>query len=158
MKKSAGILAYRFKTSLQFFLVHPGGPYFKHKDAGVWTIPKGEFDESEEPLIAAEREFLEETGVALKGEFIELQPVTQKAGKMVYAWALEVEIDETKVISNTFQLEWPPRSGRNKEFPEIDKAAWFTYEEAEEKINPAQVTLLDELTQILNGTSTLTDK
>ncbi len=151
MKKSDCILAYRLKSTLQVFLVHPGGPYFKNKDGGVWTIPKGEFDESEIPLNAAIREFSEETGVALTGEFMELQPVIQKGGKTVFAWAIEFDVDEDKVVSNTFFIEWPPRSGLQKEFPEIDKAAWFTTDEAKEKINVAQIKLIEELTGILKA-------
>ena len=156
MKKSAGILAYRINTGLEIFLVHPGGPYFRNKDAGAWTIPKGEYDDTEEPLIAAQREFLEETGVQLKGNFLELEPVVQKGGKTVYAWAIEYNIDEAKVVSNTFKLEWPPRSGVKKEFPEIDKAGWFTPPEAKEKINPAQIRLIDELISLLDERSSNT--
>jgi predicted NUDIX family NTP pyrophosphohydrolase len=146
MKRSAGILAYRTNNQLlQVFLVHPGGPYFTNKDAGFWTIPKGEFDDDEEPLAAAQREFLEETGVALTGNFMELEPIIQKSGKKVYAWAIDFDIDETKTSSNTFEIEWPPRSGLKKMFPEIDKAQWFTANEAKQKINAAQVRLIDEL-------------
>lgn len=151
MKKSAGILAYRFKDVLQVFLVHPGGPFFKRKDVGVWTIPKGEFNENEEALSAAKREFLEETGVEVSGNFTALQPVLQKGGKTVYAWAVEFNVNEEKITSNTFIMEWPPRSGLQKEFPEIDKAAWFTVEEAKEKINAAQAKFIDELVDLLEA-------
>lgn len=149
MKKSAGILAYRYKSLLEVFLIHPGGPYFKNKDAGVWSIPKGEFTEEESPLLAAKREFMEETGYNLEGGFIELQPVKQKAGKTVYAWAIKHDLDEQKISSNTFSIEWPPKSGRMQEFPEIDKAGWFTVEEAKVKINPAQYGLINELAEKL---------
>jgi len=148
-KQSAGILAYRIKAkALQVFLVHPGGPFFAKKDAGAWSIPKGEFDE-EEPLAAARREFEEETGTVISGNFIELSPVRLKSGKKIFAFAIECDIDHTKVISNSFELEWPPRSGKMKEFPEIDKAGWFSIEEAEEKINAGQAPLLRELKQIV---------
>jgi predicted NUDIX family NTP pyrophosphohydrolase len=143
--KSAGILAYRIKEDLEIFLVHPGGPFFKNKDLGWWSIPKGEFGEEEDRLQAAKREFLEETGHAVKGDFIELQPVKQKSGKTVYAWAIATDIDARNIRSNTFLLQWPPKSGRMQEFPEIDRAEWFTVEEAKRKINRAQVGLIDEL-------------
>ncbi len=147
IKKSAGIVAYRTKKSFEVFLVHPGGPYFKNKDAGVWSIPKGEYAEDEDPLLSAKREFLEETGFELNGNFLELQPVKQKGGKTVYAWAIEFDLDEQKVSSNTFLIEWPPKSGIMKAFPEIDKAAWFTVKEAKEKINPAQFKFIEELAE-----------
>ncbi|HEX8335049.1 MAG TPA: NUDIX domain-containing protein [Segetibacter sp.] len=145
MKKSAGILAFRFKEDLQVFLVHPGGPFFKNKDAGVWTIPKGELMEDEDPLDAARREFLEETGHELSGKLIKLSPVKQKGGKVVLAWAIEKDFDENNITSNTFQIEWPPKSGKMSTFPEIDKAAWFSVGEAKGKINPAQVAFIDEV-------------
>ena len=145
MKQSAGILVFRFREDLQVFLVHPGGPFFKNKDLGAWTIPKGEFTEDEEPLDAARREFFEETGHTLSGDFIKLSPVKQKGGKVVLAWALEKDIDENDITSNTFQIEWPPKSGKMKSFPEVDKAAWFSTNEAKEKINPAQVAFIDEV-------------
>jgi predicted NUDIX family NTP pyrophosphohydrolase len=149
MNNSAGVLAYRYMKLLQVFLVHPGGPYFKNKDAGAWSIPKGEFTKEESPLQAAKREFLEETGYELKGDFIELKPVKQKAGKMVYAWAIQFDLDEQKIVSNSFLIEWPPRSGKMEAFPEIDKGGWFTVEEAKEKINPAQYELITELLEKL---------
>lgn len=149
IKKSAGIVAYRTKKGLQVFLVHPGGPFFRNKDAGVWSVPKGEYAEDEDPLLAAKREFMEETGFELNGTFIELQPVKQKGGKIVYAWAIAFDLDEAKIVSNTFKIEWPPKSGTIKEFPEIDKAAWFTMEEAKENINPAQFKLIEELAEKL---------
>jgi predicted NUDIX family NTP pyrophosphohydrolase len=152
-KKSAGILAYRKKDGPEVFLVHPGGPFFKKKDEGVWSIPKGEFEETESPLAAARREFIEETGFELMGELIELKPVKQKAGKIVYAWAVETDINEKEIQSNTFTMEWPPRSGKTQEFAEIDKAGWFTISEAKLKINPAQVALIDELIEKLTNES-----
>ncbi len=149
IKKSAGIVAYRIKKKIEVFLVHPGGPYFKNKDAGVWSIPKGEYAEEEDARLAAKREFREETGFELQGNLIELQPVKQKGGKTVYAWAIEFDLDEQNIISNTFSIEWPPKSGKMKNFPEIDKAGWFTLEEAKEKINPAQFKLIEELLEKL---------
>lgn len=127
-------------------LVHPGGPFWKNKDAGAWTIPKGEFTGDEEPLDAALRELQEETGLPVKkGACIPLAPITQKGGKLIMAWAMKGDLDANAISSNTFELEWPPRSGKKQMFPEVDKAAWFTLPEAREKINPAQVALLDEL-------------
>ena len=150
VNQSAGILLYRTKNKhLELFLVHPGGPFWQKKDQGAWTIPKGEFTNDEEALSAAKREFQEETGVTLSGDFIELAPVKQKAGKMIYAWAIEGDIDAASISSNSFSIEWPPKSGKQKEFPEIDKAEWFTENTAKEKINPAQVPLIDELLQKL---------
>ncbi|MFV7235343.1 NUDIX domain-containing protein [Flavobacterium sp. ZB4R12] len=138
LKKSAGILLYkRVNKQLFVLLVHPGGPFWKNKDAGHWSIPKGEFSDEENAFDAAIREFEEETGTRLDGDFIELVPVKLKSGKVVYAWALEKDIDADAVESNTFEIEWPPKSGTLKSFPEIDKAAWFTVEEALEKINVA---------------------
>lgn len=152
MRTSAGILLFR-KTSarVEYFLVHPGGPFWKNKDNGAWSIPKGEFEEGEEPLKAAQREFEEETGVALKGDFIELKPVKQKSGKIVYAWACEGDIDNTIIQSNTIKIEWPPRSGRQIEIPEVDKANWFSFETAKEKMIPGQVPLLQELKALLGA-------
>jgi len=150
-KHSAGILLYR-NTSLavEFFLVHPGGPFFKKKDDGAWSIPKGEFDADEDPLTAARREFEEETGIALKGHFLPLTPITQKGGKVVQAWAVEGDIDSNNIKSNTFTIEWPPRSGKMQTFPEVDRAGWFNYDEAVKKINAAQVGFLNEVQGFLN--------
>jgi len=151
MLKSAGILLFRRKSrTTEFFLVHPGGPFWKNKDAGAWSIPKGEFEEGENPLKAAQREFEEETGIAVDGHFIELKPVKQKSGKMVYAWACEGDVDHTIIQSNTFSLEWPPRSGKYIKVPEVDRGEWFTYEKAKEKIIPGQVPILDELQEWLS--------
>jgi len=150
MKQSAGILLYRFnQKKLEFFLVHPGGPFWKNKDSGVWSIPKGEFVDGEEPLKAAQREFEEETGQKINGDFIPLNPVKLKSGKIVYAWAIEKDIDPSILLSNTLQIEWPPKSGKKIEIPEVDKGEWFLIDEAKEKINPSQVDLLLQLTQIL---------
>jgi len=145
-KKSTGILLYRFQnTVLEFFLVHPGGPFWTKKDEGAWTIPKGEFEDNEDPLDAAKREFEEETGVKISGKFIELKPVKQKSGKLVYAWAVEGDIDSSKIKSNEFEMEWPPKSGKMKSFPEIDRAAWFNLKDAEQKMNAGQFSLIKEL-------------
>jgi predicted NUDIX family NTP pyrophosphohydrolase len=149
-KTSAGILLYRRKDdALRVFLIHPGGPFFTKKDDGVWSIPKGLLDPGEEPLAAALREFMEETGCRLQGDFRPLSPIQQKGGKTVLAWAGEGDCDADNITSNTFELEWPPHSGKMQTFPEVDRAGWFTVEEAKQKINPAQIALLDELLQIL---------
>jgi predicted NUDIX family NTP pyrophosphohydrolase len=145
-KRSAGILLFRFrKNLLEIFLVHPGGPYFKNKDAASWTIPKGEIEEDEEPLAAAIREFQEETGKLLEGPFIPLTPVKQKSGKWVVAWAVEDDIDPSCLTCNTFKIEWPPRSGKFSDFPEIDRGEWFTVDDALIKILPAQAAFVREL-------------
>lgn len=147
-KQSAGLLLYRIrKKNLEVFLVHPGGPYWKNKDDGAWSIPKGEFNENEAPLQAAIREFSEETGKVVSGKFLKLHPVKLKSGKNVSAWALEknIEIMHIDNVSNTFEIEWPPHSGKFQAFPEVDKAEWFLMSEAKEKINTAQVSLLKEL-------------
>jgi len=144
IKQSAGILLYRKNDGqLQVFLVHPGGPFFKNKDIGVWSIPKGEFLDEEDALEAAKREFKEETGQTINGEFTELKPVYLKSGKKVYAWAVEGDIDQDVIASNLFEMEWPPRSGKRQSFPEVDRAAWFTINEAKEMINAAQVGLIE---------------
>ena len=146
VRKSAGILLYRLhKTEPEFFLVHPGGPFWAKKDLGTWSIPKGEFEVDEDLLGAAKREFKEETGTDLSGDFVELTPVLQKAGKQVYAWAVEGNIDASTIQSNTFKIEWPPKSGTWKSYPEVDKAGWFNATVAKEKINPAQVAFIEEL-------------
>ncbi len=149
-KQSAGILLYRSSDpETEVLLVHPGGPFWKNKDDGAWTIPKGEFEESEDPLAAAIREFKEETGFMVQGEFKALDPIQQKAGKIVYAWAIKGEIDAAKVKSNFFEMEWPPKSGRKQSFPEIDKARWFTLSKARGKINLSQAALLDQLLKVI---------
>ncbi len=146
-KISAGILLFRRKgEDLEVFLVHPGGPLWKNKDEGAWSIPKGLVEEGEDLLQAALREFEEETGLKLSTDnVIELQPVRLKSGKVVHAFAIEGDCDPEEIRPNTFQMEWPPRSGRIQEFPEIDRGGWFSLEEAMGKINPGQVGLLEEL-------------
>jgi predicted NUDIX family NTP pyrophosphohydrolase len=152
MKKSAGILLYRKITGVpEVLLVHPGGPLWKNRDTGAWTIPKGEFDVEEDALAAANREFTEETGIALYGDFMKLTPIRQKAGKWVHAWALEGDLNPAEVQSNVFEMEWPPKSGTLQRFPEMDRAAWFSMTEAREKILPGQVPLLEELSGKIKG-------
>jgi len=149
-KQSAGILLYRnINSQLQVFLVHPGGPFFKNKDAGAWSIPKGEFLDDEDALQAAKREFLEETGQPVDGEFIKLSPIKLKSGKTVHAWAVEGDIDHNAIVSNVFEMEWPPRSGKTASFPEVDKSGWFSAEEACVKVNVAQVGLIEGLAVLL---------
>ena len=149
-KQSAGILPYKFvKKQLFFFIAHPGGPFYRKKDNGYWGIVKGEFDEKEEPLQAAIREFKEETNLDMEGNFLPLTPRKQKSGKMVYVWAIETDFSTDNLQCNTFQLEWPPKSGVKKQFPEIDKFAWFPVSLAREKINKAQAALLNELELLL---------
>jgi predicted NUDIX family NTP pyrophosphohydrolase len=145
---SAGLLMCRVGDGeMEFLLVHPGGPLWKKKDAGAWTIPKGLIDAGEEPLAAAKREFFEELGFEASGNFVALTPVKQKGGKLVRAWAFAGDCDTRQIKSNTFTMEWPPRSGRNVSFPEIDQAAFFRFEAARDKINPAQIPLLEEARQ-----------
>jgi predicted NUDIX family NTP pyrophosphohydrolase len=147
---SAGLLMYRRRPDgTQVLLVHPGGPFWRNKDDGAWTIPKGEVAAGEQPLAAAVREFAEETGFAPAGDFSPLAPVRQKGGKLVHAWAVEQDLDPAAIRSNTFQIEWPPRSGKRAEFPEIDRAEFFDLDRARLKINPAQVALIDELEKLL---------
>jgi len=149
-KKSAGILVYRIRNGqAEVFLVHPGGPFWAKKDAGAWTIPKGEFDE-EDPLVAAQREFKEETGFEIGGTFRPLAPQTLKSGKVVQAWAVEGDLDASQVRSNLFELEWPPKSGRRVRVPEVDRGAWFSLEVGLEKINPAQRGFIRELARLLD--------
>jgi predicted NUDIX family NTP pyrophosphohydrolase len=145
-RESAGLLMYRHRsTSLEVLLVHPGGPFFRKKDDGAWSIPKGRVEAEENRLDAARREFKEETGLDAGGPFLELGPVQQSGGKRVHVWAFEGDADPGHLRSNTFTMEWPPRSGRMREFPEIDKATFFPLEEARRKILPAQAPLLDTL-------------
>jgi len=146
MKRSAALLVYkRAPDGIQVFLVHPGGPFWAKKDLGAWSIPKGEFDETEDGLAAARREFAEEVGQAVEGEFIALTPVKQRGGKIVHTWAVEGEVDEAAIKSNEFEMEWPPRSGRKAHFPEIDRGQWFPVAEAARRILPAQAPILEEL-------------
>jgi predicted NUDIX family NTP pyrophosphohydrolase len=147
-KQSAGLLVYRRRSEgLEVFLVHPGGPFWNNKDAGAWSIPKGEFAAGEDPLPleAAQREFHEETGFAATGRFVPLRALRQPSGKTVYAWALEGDYDPTAVRSNTFPLQWPPKSGRTIQVPEVDRAEWFTLEVGREKILSGQRGFLDQL-------------
>ena len=150
-KRSAGLLMYRKRDGvLEVFLVHPGGPFWARKDLGTWSIPKGEFDESEDGLAAAKREFLEEVGQKIEGRaFLALTPARQKGGKVVYAWAVQGEVDEAAVTSNEFEMEWPPKSGRTGRFPEVDRGQWFSVAEARRKLVSGQVPIVDELARNL---------
>lgn len=152
-KQSAGILLYRkSKNQLEVFLVHPGGPFFARKDLGVWSIPKGEYDDAEEASQAAKREFFEETGFSLpQKEILPLTPQRQKSGKIVHAWAMEHDPDPLGAHSNSFEMEWPPKSGKRQQFPEVDKADWFPIEVASQKINPGQSAFIDELVDKLGA-------
>jgi len=145
-KVSAGLLLYRRHDNImEVFLVHPGGPFWAKKDAGAWSIPKGLIDLGEEPLCAAQREFEEETGFTRAGEFIPLAPVKVASGKTIQAWAVEGDCDPDALKSNTFEMEWPPRSGKKQQFPEVDRGGWFNLDEAKEKINKGQVPFIEEL-------------
>jgi predicted NUDIX family NTP pyrophosphohydrolase len=145
-KVSAGILVYRLSANgPEVFLVHPGGPFWAKRDLGSWSVPKGEVEGDEDLLEAAKREFHEETGARIEGEFIELAALRQPSGKVVRVWAVEGEIDASSITSNTFSIEWPPRSGETREFPEIDRAEWFTLPEARDKLLVGQRPLLDQL-------------
>jgi predicted NUDIX family NTP pyrophosphohydrolase len=149
-KTSAGILLYRFNAGvLEVLLVHPGGPFWAKKDNGAWSIPKGEFDPGTEPLEAAKREFVEETGSPVEGAFIELTPLRQPSGKLIYGWAGSGNIDASSIKSNTFPMEWPPRSGKQQVFPEVDRAEWFTVPQALEKLIPGQHGFVHELQEKL---------
>ena len=149
---SAGILMYRTESGrLEVLLVHPGGPFWTNKDAGAWTIPKGEVDQGEDLLACARREFQEELGTPADGDFLPLGQIKQKAGKIVHAWAVQGDLDTAAVRSNTFKVQWPPSSGQWRTFPEVDKAEWFDPATAREKINPAQIPFLDALEQLLKS-------
>jgi predicted NUDIX family NTP pyrophosphohydrolase len=148
-KRSAGILMFRRKPHLEVLLVHPGGPFWAKKDPGAWSIPKGEYVSGEEPLAVARREFEEETGMRVKGDVVVLGDIVQPGRKVVTAFALEGEFDPARLRSNTFELEWPPRSGRKKSFPEVDRAAWFSPEEAKYRILAGQRELIARLLAIL---------
>ncbi|MGD9880915.1 NUDIX domain-containing protein [Reyranella sp.] len=142
-KQSAGIIVYRMRSAVpELLLVHPGGPFWARKDDGAWSIPKGELVEGEEKLQAARREFTEETGFTLDGAFEELVPVRQPGGKTIYSWAIEQELDASLVRSNLFTIEWPPRSGRRQEFPEVDRAGWFAWPLALRKVLKGQRPIL----------------
>jgi predicted NUDIX family NTP pyrophosphohydrolase len=156
-KQSAGLLLYRKRGGqTEVFLVHPGGPLWKSKDQGAWSIPKGEFGDDEEPLEAAKREFQEETGFTASGEFRPLQPIRQPSGKIVHAWAQESDLDADTVKSNSFSMEWPRNSGQMAQFPEIDRAAWFSIETARRKLLKGQLPFLDQLQQALAAASSKT--
>jgi predicted NUDIX family NTP pyrophosphohydrolase len=149
---SAGLLMYRiYGGTLQVLLAHPGGPFFKNKDEGAWSIPKGEVEPGEDLLETAKREFEEETGITPKGPFIALTPITQKGGKIVHAWAFEDDCDPSVIVSNTFTIEWPPKSGRQMDFPEIDRADFFDVGAAKRKVKAAQAALIEELEGIAKG-------
>ena len=142
----------RGKEGLEVLLVHPGGPFFRNKDIGAWTIPKGEITEGEDLLARARIEFEEELGIPASGHWLELGSVKQKGGKMVHAWAFAGDLDERfELASNTFEMEWPPRSGKAQRFPEVDRASFFPVEEAREKINAAQTAFLDRLIELLDS-------
>jgi predicted NUDIX family NTP pyrophosphohydrolase len=145
MKRSAGILAFRKSgVSCEVFLVHPGGPFWKNKDEHAWSVPKGEFGEEENPFDAALREFREETGFTITGNFVELKPIKQPGGKIVHVWAVEANFDPAEIKCNTFMMEWPPGSGKEIEVPEVDKAEWFTLQSACQKIHKGQIPVIEQ--------------
>jgi predicted NUDIX family NTP pyrophosphohydrolase len=149
-KKSAGLLMYRRRNGkLEIMLVHPGGPFWVKKDLGSWSIPKGEYTNEEDPLEVAKREFQEETSFKAEGEFMALTPIKQPSGKLITIWTFEGDCDASKIKSNTFTMEWPPRSGKQQEFPEVDRAAWFTISVAKKKISKGQTGFIDEFYQII---------
>lgn len=153
-KQSAGLLPYRRRDGvLEVLLVHPGGPFWARRDAGAWSIAKGEYESDEEPLHAARREFAEETGFHPAGEFVPLSRARQSGGKIVDAWAVECDWDPVRLESNTFSLEWPRGSGTMREFPEVDRAAWFEWREALRRILPGQRSFIEELHRRLNETA-----
>lgn len=151
-KESAGLLLYRLRAGrIEVLLAHPGGPLWQRKDAGAWTIPKGELSHDEDALACARREFEEETGFLAQGPFIPLGSVRQKSGKVVHAWAFEGDCDPKQLRSNTFEMEWPPRSGKVQSFPEVDRAEFFDIESAREKLNPAQIDFLERLLEAVKA-------
>lgn len=151
-KVSAGLLLFRQgESGLEVLLAHPGGPFWTRKDDGAWTIPKGELCDGEDPLAAAQREFEEEMGAPVTGEFLPLRPIRQAAGKLVHAWALRAPFDPAQLKSNTFSMEWPPRSGNQRMFPEVDRAAWFPLSEARVKMLNSQTPLLDQLVALIGA-------
>lgn len=151
-KHSAGLLLYRRKErGLEVFLVHPGGPLWAKKDLGAWSIPKGEYSGEEDPLAAARREFEEETGMKIDGDFVDLGTIRQAGGKLVSAWAHQGDLDPARLTSNSVQMQWPPRSGRIVEFPEVDRGAWFTMREARERILASQRPILERLEERLRA-------
>ena len=148
---SAGLLMYRLRDGcVEVLLVHPGGPFYRHRDDGTWSIPKGEVDAGEELLEAAQREFREETGFPIAGPFLPLPAIRQKSGKRIQAWAFAGDCDPETLVSNTFELEWPPNSGRTQSYPEVDAAAFFELATARRKVNPGQLPLLDALAELLD--------
>jgi predicted NUDIX family NTP pyrophosphohydrolase len=148
---SAGLLLFRRTNgALEVFLAHPGGPFWKNKDAGAWTIPKGLVNEGEQLLAAAQREFMEETGIVPTGPFLELGSIRQKSGKLIHAWACEGDADPAAIVSNKIAIEFPRGSGKQIEIPEVDRCGWFDVPSARNKINPAQVELLDRLSAALS--------
>jgi predicted NUDIX family NTP pyrophosphohydrolase len=152
-KLSAGILVYRrLGGEMEVFLVHPGGPFWAKKDEGAWSIPKGEYEAGDDPFTAAKREFREETGIEIDGAFHPLRALKQPSGKVISAWAVEGDVDVTTVTSNTFALEWPPKSGKTREFPEVDRGAWFDLPTARVKLLVGQRGLLDQLEQWIQST------
>ncbi len=149
-KLSAGILAYRGEgKDYEVFLVHPGGPFWSNKDLHAWSVPKGEPEEDEELFNSAVREFKEETGFDLSGNFVTLDPVKQPGGKIIYTWAVKADLNASKIKSNTIEIEWPPKSGKKLEIPEVDKAGWFSFEEARLKIMKGQISILEQLAEKL---------
>ena len=151
-KMSAGIVMYRFcDGGPEVLIVHPGGPFWKNKDLGAWSIPKGEFLPGQDPLKTAVREFEEETGSKVNGDFVALNPIRQSGGKLVYAFAVEGDFDPETLTSNTFEMEWSPRSGRMTQFPEVDRAEWFDFEVARKKLIAAQTNLIDQLEEKLKS-------
>lgn len=148
---SAGIMLYHYRDDeLYVLLVHPGGPFWEKKDTGAWSIPKGLFDHDEDPQDAARREFKEETGYDINGIFIDLGELKQPSGKVIHAWALEGDIDARRITSNTFTMEWPPHSGQQQEYPEVDRGEWFDVHMARKKINKGQARFLDKLLAVLS--------
>lgn len=155
IRPSAGLLLYRRRPAgIEVLLVHPGGPFWSRKDAGAWTVPKGQIEDGEEPLAAAIREFHEETGFEVSGDFHPLAPVKQRSGKLVYAWMVEGDCDPSKVTSQPFSMEWPPKSGRFQDFPEVDRAGWFSLEQARIRLLAAQVNFIDQLVEVLGRPAT----
>lgn len=151
-KTTAGILLYRYSNGMpEFFLVHPGGPFWSRKDIGAWSVPKGELNENEDVLLAAKREFEEETSIKVDGDFIELKAVKGSNGKTICIFALQHDVDPSLVKSNLFSMEWPAKSGKFREFPEVDRGGWFSFEEAVVKINKHQVPVLQELREKINS-------
>lgn len=151
-KQSARILLYRKRASaIEFFLVHPGGPFWAKKDLGAWWLPGGEHEEDEDAIDAAKREFKEETGFDIEGDFIELVPIKQKSGKVIRAFAFEGDCDPEKMVSNTCFIDWPPRSGKKMEIPECDRGCWFGYEEVKQKMITGQIGFIEELMLALHS-------